>query len=177
LIKSHRRIASFLTMSKYCSFFYNPLLKRDFEYTYNSQYEEFVRLYNKEPIHINGHHHMHLCTNMLIDRLIPRGSKVRRSFTFSSGEKSFLRIIYRKIIDSILVRRYTCTECFFSATPTQNTERLRNVVKLAKSRNVELMVHPERKIEFDFLMSDEFFEMVSPVQVGNFSILCLEHRK
>ena len=171
LIKSHRRIASFLTMSKYCSFFYNPLLKRDFEYTYKAQYEEFVHLYNKEPTHIDGHHHMHLCTNMLIDRLIPRGSKVRRSFTFSSGERNFLNITYRKIIDSILMQRYTCTELFFSATPTQNIERQKNIINLAKSQNVELMVHPEKTIEFDFLMSDEFSQIVSCVQTGNYSNL------
>jgi predicted glycoside hydrolase/deacetylase ChbG (UPF0249 family) len=171
LVDSHRRIALFLGRNKYCSLFYNPWLRKDFDYVYKAEYEEYIRLYRKEPTHIDGHHHMHLCTNMLVSRIIPLGTKVRRSFTFSSGEKNILNIFYREIIDSILRRRYTCTEFFFSAKPTQNIVRLKNIVNLAKTRNVELMVHPEKKIEFDFLMSDDFFEMVSPVQTGNYSIL------
>jgi predicted glycoside hydrolase/deacetylase ChbG (UPF0249 family) len=166
-----QRIALFLKRNKYCSLFYNPFLKNDFDYTYRSQYEEYLRLYNKTPTHINGHHHMHLCMNVLAGRLIPGGSKVRRSFTFSSGEKNFLNRSYRKVVDSILMRRYTCTDFFFSISPLQNAARLRDIVNLAKFRNVELMVHPERLKEFDFLMTDEYLEIISTVERRSYSCL------
>ena len=139
------RTALFLKLNKYCSLLYNPFLRRDFEYVYKAQYEEYVHLYHKSPTHIDGHHHMHLCTNMLVDRLIPKGSKVRRNFTFSPGEKNILNSFYRSIIGSILKRRYTCTDVFFSIEPYQKNERLQSIVNLSKSSNVELMVHPERK--------------------------------
>lgn len=171
LCECQQRIVSFLSTYKYCSILYNPFLKRDFHYVYSAQYEEYVRLYKKVPTHIDGHHHMHLSTNMLADRLIPRGSKVRRSFTFSSGEKSIFNRFYRYTVDMILMRRYTCTDYFFSIWPPWQTERLRRIVNLAKSRNVELMVHPERKKEFEYLMTDEYFHMMSLVKTGNYGLL------
>ena len=171
LYESQQRIASFLNISKYCSILYNPLLKKDFHYVFNAQYDEYVRLYKKAPTHIDGHHHMHLCTNMLVDRLIPKGSKVRRNFSFFSGEKTILNRFYRNIIDKILMRRYTCTDYFFSIWPPWQTELMRRIVNLAKSQNVELMMHPERKKEFEYLMSDEYFRIISLVGTGNYGSL------
>lgn len=166
-----QRIALFLKRNKYCSLFYNPFLKSDFDYTYHAQYEEYLRLYNKTPTHVDAHHHMHLCTNMLVDRLIPRGYKVRRGFTFFSGEKKFLNRFYRHIVDVILTRRYICTDFFFSISPHQKIERLQSIANLSKSWNVELMVHPERKEEFDYLMSDNYLEIISDAQKINYSSL------
>ncbi len=171
LIECQQRISSFLKGNKYSFLLYNPLLKRDFHYIYTTQYEEYVRLYNKMPTHINGHHHLHLCTNMLAGGLIPRGTKVRRNFTFSSGEKNDLNRFYRRIVDGILIRRYQCTDFFFSLSLLLQTERLQRIVNLARSRNVEVMVHPERNEEFDCLMSDEYFNMICLVKIGNYGIL------
>lgn len=171
LIESQRRIVSFLKMSKYCSLFYHPGLRKEFEYVYNNEYEEYIRLYRKEPTHIDGHHHMHLCANMLVNKLIPKGFKVRRGFTLSSGEKNVFNRFYRRLVDVILLRRYTCTDYFFSITPHQNTERLQNIVNIAKSRSVELMVHPGRSDEYDYLMSDDYLQLISEVQKGSYASL------
>jgi predicted glycoside hydrolase/deacetylase ChbG (UPF0249 family) len=171
LLERQQRIASFLRRSQYCPLFYNPLLKRDFEYVYNAQYEEYVRLYNKKPSHIDGHQHMHLCTNMLVNRLISEGSKVRRSFTFSAGEKNFLNRFYRYIVDAILKRRYICTDFFYSISPHRTIERLIRIVNLSKSWNVELMVHPERLEEFDYLMSDEYLQVISDAERKSYCFL------
>lgn len=177
LIECQQRITSFLTSSKYSSLFYNPFLKKDFEYTYNAQYEEYMRLYNKEPSHVDAHHHMHLCTNMLVDRLIPTGSKVRRSFTFSSGDKNVLNRCYRRIVDAILTRRYNCTDLFFSLSLLLQTERLQSIVNLARSWTVEVMVHPEKNEECDCLLSDGYFDMISLLNTGNYGLLQQDYRK
>ena len=171
LLERQQRIASFMRRSNYCPLFYNPLLKRDFEYVYNAQYEEYLRLYNKKPSHNDGHHHMHLCTNMLVNRLIPEGYKVRRSFTFSAGEKNFLNRFYRYIVDAILTRRYICTDYFFDISPHHKIERLIRIVNLSKYRNVELMVHPERQEEFNYLMSDEYLQVISDAERKNYNFL------
>jgi len=151
--------------------FYNPLLRKDFDYVYKAEYEEYVRLYRREPTHFDGHHHMHLCTNMLVNKVIPRGSKVRRGFTFLSSERNVLNRNYRRIVDVILEQRYTCTDVFFSVTPPQNTERLRRIINLAKSKNVELMVHPERIEDFNCLMSDEFVQMIAEIKSDSYAFL------
>ncbi len=71
LRKHHDRIARFLSISKYALIFYNPGLRREFLYDYQAQLEEFQRLYGRAPSHFDGHQHMHLCTNMLLNRVIP----------------------------------------------------------------------------------------------------------
>jgi predicted glycoside hydrolase/deacetylase ChbG (UPF0249 family) len=171
LLECQRRIASFLKTNKYSFLLYNPLLKGDFHYVYSAQYEEYVHLYNKVPTHIDGHHHLHLCTNILAARLIPKGAKVRRSFTFSRGEKSAFNRFYRCIVDAIVTRRYNCTDFFFSLSLLLRTGRLQTIMNLARSRNVEVMVHPERNEEFDYLMSDAYFDMISAVNTGNYRLL------
>jgi predicted glycoside hydrolase/deacetylase ChbG (UPF0249 family) len=135
------------------------------------QYEEYMRIYGKEPTQIDGHHHMHLCMNMLVSNLIPKGFRVRKSFTVSSKEKNILNRFYRYVVDARLLRRYTCTDCFFSVVPLDNRERLKNIVNIAWSRNVELMVHPEKIEEYNYLVADDYLQMISHVAKGSYSCL------
>ncbi|MBI4684774.1 MAG: ChbG/HpnK family deacetylase [Nitrospirae bacterium] len=167
----HQHIANFLLKNKYCSLVYNPFLKKQFDYVYKAQYEEFVRLYNRIPTHINGHKHMHLCTNMIIDKPIPKGFKVRRSFSFASGEKSVFNRFYRYIVDKQLTNRYICTDFFFSISPVNNPGRLQRVINISNSSNVELMVHPEKEDEYNCLMSAEYLSMISNVKKCAYSEL------
>ena len=171
LIKSQRRIVSFLKMSKYCSLLYHPGLKKDFEYVYKWQYEEYTRLYHKEPTHIDGHHHMHLCTNMLVNRLIPEGTKVRRSFSSLLSKRSVFNRSYRHIVDSLVETRCKSTDMFFSITPPEDIERCQRIIVLSQSRNVELMVHPERSEDMDLLMSDHFSVLIGQTKIGSYAAL------
>src|SRR3972149_10130111 len=83
-------IVHFLKRNKYTILIYNPSLRKQFRYIFEAQVEEFIRLYGKSPSHIDGHQHMHLCANMVLDRIIPDGTGVRRNFSFMPGEKSFV---------------------------------------------------------------------------------------
>jgi predicted glycoside hydrolase/deacetylase ChbG (UPF0249 family) len=171
LIECQQHISSFLRRSKYCSLLYNPLLKRDFEYSYNAQYEDFVRLYNKEPTHIDGHHHMHLCSNMLFSKLIPKCSKVRRSFSFATGEKSMINRLYRSFVNRWLKRRHKCTDFFFSIASIRGSDRLRRIVELSLTHSVELMVHPENPDEYDYVLSAEFLQMIKGIKRDSYAVL------
>ena len=166
----HQRIAVFLSRNKYCFLLYNPLLKRSFDYVYKKQYEEYERLYNRAPTHIDGHHHMHLCANMVINEIIPRNMKIRRNFSFARGENNLFNRFYRHIIDMRLLKRYSCTDFFFSITPIK-FGRIQRIVGLAKSSNVEIMVHPENSAEYSYLMSDEYLNMINEVRKSTFSDL------
>jgi predicted glycoside hydrolase/deacetylase ChbG (UPF0249 family) len=171
LVNCQLQLAAFLENNRYATIVYNPFLKKEFEYVCMAQYDEYLRLYGMAPAHINGHRHKHLCSNILIDGLIPRGSKVRRTFTFNWGEKNGFNLIYRRLIDRIVENKYVCTNSFFSLMPLDKRDRLLKIINLSMKSVVELMVHPERKEEFNFLMSDEYFNMISGVKTGNYKLL------
>ena len=164
----HESLASFLSKNKYALLLYNPLLKKKFEYVYRSQFESYVCLYGKIPSHIDGHEHMHLCSNMLIDKTIPSGFKVRRNFSFDRGDKSLLNRAYRKIIDKWLMQRYITTDFFFCISPAIQSGNLQRVFNLSQCSNVELMVHPERPNECEYLMSDIYLSMFSKTKKGSY---------
>lgn len=164
----HERTSAFLRKSKYAQVLYNPMLHKPFEYLYQVQYQEFVRLYHRPPTHINGHHHMHLCGNVLFGNIIRRGLRVRRSFTFSKGERHLINRLYRKIVDTIVMRRFISSDMFFAAAASEPFSVLKGNVWLARSQNVELMVHVSSPQEVEFVMQPEFQEIVRSVPLGTY---------
>ncbi len=165
------RTRRFLTATKYSVLLYNPMLREQFRYLYQAQTEEFCRLYGAEPSHVDGHQHMHLCANMLFDRIIRTGERVRRSFSFWPGEKSALNRIYRRFVDAWLARRYRLTDFFFALSQTLEGERRERVMEVAKTAKVELMVHPRELKEYNCLLSDAFSEMLRRLEVGSYSLV------
>lgn len=169
LTEYHDRIINFLTFNKYAFLIYNPALRKAFQYVYQAQFDEFVRLYGKPPSHIDGHHHQHLCTNMLLDRVIPSGEKVRRNFYFWPDEKGRLNRSYRHLIDLSLAHRYLLTNYFFALSQCLQNDRLKRVTDLALTANVEIMTHPANAIEHSFLMSDDYFASLGRLEKGTYS--------
>src|SRR5215470_19308992 len=123
LRKAHDQIRRFLTAHKYALLIFNPLLIRQFEFVFATQLAEFNRLYGRSPSHLDGHQHLHLATNMLVQRVLPKGAKVRRSFSFRRGEKSFVNRWYRSMVDRSLMRRHHVTDYFFSLSDHLPPER------------------------------------------------------
>ncbi len=165
----HRRTVRFLKRTKYSQLIYNPLLQKAFAYSYEAQTEEFGRLFGKSPSHIDGHHHMHLCANLLFSKLIPVGTSMRRNFSFWPGEKSALNRAYRRLVDAWLARRYRLADYFSDLTQSITEKKLDRVMALAKSSNVELMTHPTVPSESAFLMSDEFAAILQDIETGTYS--------
>jgi chitin disaccharide deacetylase len=163
LRSNHQRIVRFLTRSKYAHLLYNPFLRSAFRHTFSAQFDEFVRLYGRLPSHFDGHRHMHNCTNMLVDRVIPLGSRVRRTFSFHPGEKSALNRGYRRMVDRRLVSRYRITDFFFALSQNQQPNRLAQVFGLASTAKVELMTHPVVPAERALLATDHFERDLSRV--------------
>jgi predicted glycoside hydrolase/deacetylase ChbG (UPF0249 family) len=171
LKEHHKRIIKFLRRNKYAQVLYNPLLRKAFAYSYHAQVEEFVRLFQKSPSHIDGHHHMHLCANILLSNLIPASTKLRRNFSFWPGEKSWLNRAYRELVDRWLVRRYRLTDYFFDLTQCIKGKKLDRVAALAKSSHVELMTHPHISAEEEYLMSDEFQVVLQRLEIGGYALV------
>jgi hypothetical protein len=170
-LEEHRRvIGDFLGKSRYRVLFYHPLLRRQFDYVFKAQYDEFMRLYKRRPAHINGHQHMHLCMNMIVGKVIPQGLGVRRNFYFARGEKDLFNRSYRFLIDQLLLRWFKCTDFFFSIRPIE-AERIKRILEFSKTFVVELMVHPEKKEDYQFLMSDEYGAEIRQLTMGNYTMM------
>ena len=162
------KLARYLRGHRLAPIVFHPGLVRCFEYVVSAQLDEFRRLYNSEPLRIDGHHHMHLCANVLMGRLIPKGTIVRRSFSFGRGEKSFANRSWRKIVDSLLARRHHLADFFFSLPPIAPS-RLRAILCLASKSVVELETHPVNADEYAFLISGGIRQSSDTVEFSSFS--------
>src|ERR1700704_960924 len=163
--KYHGTTSRYLIANKYAQVLYNPFLRKEFSYSYEAQAEEFVRLFRRRPSHIDGHHHMHLCANALLSKVIPAGVKMRRNFSFWPGEKSLLNRTYRALVDLWLARRYRLPDYFFDLTQCIQKRKLDRVAALAKASTVELMTHPVVREEREYLISDEFHIILEDLEV------------
>ena len=154
VVAAHEHVVRFLTRSKYALVLYNPFLRDQFRTVVEAQLEEFASLYGRAPAHIDGHQHQHLASNVLLDNLLPSGTLVRRSFSFFSGEKGLVNRGYRRCVDRLLQRRHRTTDYFFALEHRDQSAHLARVFKLAETADVELMTHPVRQGDFDYLMSE-----------------------
>lgn len=167
------KIAAYLLCRRLSQVIFHPGLTHSFEYVVAAQIDEFRRLYGSDPSRIDGHHHMHLAANVLLQGLLPRGIIVRRNFTFRAGEKSFINRTYRRTVDAWLGRRYQLVDLLFSIEPVADRKRLQKIVELAQDSVVELETHPVNGNEYQFLIRSGLAECSesSPVASSFGSIL------
>jgi len=99
---------------------------------------------------------MHLCENMLFQKLLPAGILARRSFSFQPGEKSLANRMYRKTVDWRLAHRYRLTDYLFSLIPLTPATRLDRIRSLAQHSMVEVETHPIQPEEYNFLTGKAF---------------------
>jgi chitin disaccharide deacetylase len=158
-----REISSYLLRRTFHRMIFHPGLARSFEYVVKAQLEEFCRLYGTLPGRIDGHHHMHLCANVLLGRLLPAGTLVRRNFSFRAGEKSLVNRLYRGALDRGLARRHRLVDFFFSLPPLDPPSRLERIFSLANQFTVEVETHPVHPEEYRFLMGEKFLQLTANV--------------
>jgi hypothetical protein len=151
LVEHQRKIAAYLLRHPLARAIFHPSLVRSFEYVVTAQVEEYCRLYGVQPERLDGHHHMHLSANVLLQRLLPAKTIVRRNFSFEFGEKGAMNLLYRKTVDKILSRRHCLTDYFFSLPPLEPQSRLQRILSLARQFDVEVETHPVNPEEYRFL--------------------------
>jgi len=166
LRERQRKLAAFLRSSRYASAIYHPLLAGSFDYVTRAQLDEFERLYGAPPRRIDGHHHMHLCANVVGQKLLPAGAIVRRNFSFESGEKSALNRWFRARQDKRLAARHRMADFFFSLPPLEPATRLERIFNLALHSDVEVETHPVNQNEFQFLTGGGLARYVCAVPVS-----------
>jgi chitin disaccharide deacetylase len=171
LVEHQRKVGGYLRRRSLAPIIFRRSLADSFEYLVQAQLEEFSRLYKTAPQRIDGHHHMHLCANVLYGKLLPAGTQVRRNFSFRPGEKSIANRLYRNFVDSRLARRYQLADFFFSLAPLVPARLLR-VFAIARESMVELETHPVNADEYHFLTQGEMLRQAGAVLVpGGFAAL------
>jgi len=168
LRRRQARVARYLNFHRFAQALFNPMLVNDFRSSVSVQWAEFKRLYGRPPEFVNGHHHMHLCANVLGQRLLPRRARIRGTFTFKSGEKIWVNRFYRSFVTHRLRKAYITPDCLYSVEPITDTARLRRIAQEATTRNVELEVHPEQLEQQEFLLDSRFHYLLAGAELGGF---------
>jgi hypothetical protein len=145
---------------------YYPGLARSFEYVVSAQIDEYHRLYGADPQRIDGHHHLHLCTNVVRDGLLPAGTVVRRNFSFLPGEKSLVNRLYRRAVDRRLAGRHRLVDYLYNLSPLEPADRLQRIFSLARNSVVELETHPINPEEHRFLTSGEMLGQLGDLTIS-----------
>lgn len=167
----HERVARYLNGSRLAPLIYHPLLAGDVRYLFECQLAEYRRLYSSEPTHLDGHHHMHLCANMLFSSLVPAGWRLRRNFSFTAGEKSWFNRTYRAWVDRWIARRHIVPDYLFSFSMCSDDAGLARVLELGRRTVVEVETHPEWDHEFHRLLNSAWVEALASVGKGSYSRL------
>ncbi len=167
LAERQRNVAAYLSRNRFSQVVFNPLLVKTFEYVVRAQIEEYCRLYGALPERIDGHHHMHLCANVIWGGLLPSGTTVRRNFSFQPGEKSLWNRLYRQAVDFQLARSHRMTDYFLSLVPFDPLNRLPQVFSLARRHVVEVETHPVNAQEYRFLLGDEIFRYTRDLRIAS----------
>ncbi len=172
ILKSyHATLVRYFIGKKFSRIVYNPLIKRQVEYCFKSQCDEFERLYGTFPTHIDGHHHIHLCANLMFSKIISSGIKIRRNVPFSKKEKNFFNYLWRSLIDVIIKKRFLTTERFFSLYSHNKEADLLVNFSLARDYNVEGMVHPGLLEEYTFIMSEKYAWFIREIPLVSYKTL------
>jgi len=166
-LRDHQeKLSRFLRWHRLAPAVYHPGLRSSFEYAVKSQLEEYERIYGAPANRIDGHHHMHLCANVLAQGLLPAGIIVRRNLSFAAGEKSPFNRFYRRVQDKQLARRYRLADFFFDLQPLEPRQRLKVIFKLAEQFDVEVETHPVHDVEYKFLVDGELTQFAGEVSVA-----------
>ena len=168
LRRQQKKVSDYLNWNRYAHALFNPFLSHAFGRLIKLQLSEFERLYGRLPHFVNGHHHMHLCANVLGQHLLPKKTRMRRPFSLKTGEKSWINRWYRTLVAHHVEKVFITTDYFYSIEPIDDMDRLRMIVREAMAKNVEIEAHPEHFEQQQFLLSAQFKSLLEGVKLQGF---------
>jgi predicted glycoside hydrolase/deacetylase ChbG (UPF0249 family) len=159
-----QRIAARLARHRWSRLLFDRSLEEDFAQVVGAQIEQYRWLYGREPGHVDGHRHLHLCENVLRRGLLPAGVRVRRNHSFGPGEKPWLNRAYRRWVDARVAARHPVTDRFHDLAACLQPGTLEGVFALAQAQQVELMTHPVRAAERECLLGERFGQLLAALR-------------
>lgn len=164
------KLMRFLSRHRYALTIYHPGLAGTFDYVVKAQLEEYEKQYGAPARRLDGHQHMHLCTNVIVQKLLPVGTIVRRNFTFEASEKGWMNRVYRHWQDRRLAKRHAMTDYFFDLIPLE-PQRLQRIGELARHHDVEIEAHVIHNEQYEFLMAGELSRLSGGAAVARGYVL------
>jgi len=164
LLERQAKIARYLH-NPFSRPFFHPGLVRSFEYVVSAQLDEYNRLYGTPPRRIDGHHHLHLCANVLFSGLLPVGTVLRPHFSREAGEKRIRNFFFRCYTQVILARRHRSVDRLFALRPLE-PERLLQIFSWSREVIVEVEAHPANSVEFEFLTDGALFRLLGDIPLS-----------
>jgi chitin disaccharide deacetylase len=139
------------------------------------QLEEFRARYEREPTHVDSHHHVHLCPDVFLSRALTPGIRVRQTLSFApaAGHRG-LRGSARRAKHELLARRFVTTACFWRAGELSEGDGavpIAEAAAYAADSPVEIMVHPSFASDLAVLRSDAWHGALHSAPLAPYSSL------
>jgi predicted glycoside hydrolase/deacetylase ChbG (UPF0249 family) len=138
------------------------------------QLESFRKTYAMEPTHLDSHHHVHVCPDVFFSGAIEKGTRVRQTLSRAPTARLGLNGVARQVKHDLLARRFVTTERFWRVRELSGADHsvpIAMAVELARSRSIEVMVHPSFGDELRALRSDAWLDVVTRAPLGAYSAL------
>jgi chitin disaccharide deacetylase len=137
-----------------------------------AQLEEFQRLYERPPTHVDSHHHLlETSPDAFLSRSLGRGLKVRNAHWPQGSLAREIKVNWRR---AVVRRRFITTDEFAdlrAVHPALGGEGLDRLLSASTERSVELMVHPGFDDELPILLSEEWRAQLDGRPLGSFAAL------
>ncbi|MGH2834302.1 MAG: ChbG/HpnK family deacetylase [Solirubrobacteraceae bacterium] len=138
------------------------------------QLDQYRERYGAEPTHIDSHHHVHVCPDVLWSKGFQLGMRVRQTLSPEPSKRNDLRHIPRRVKHELLARRYITTSFFWQPQEVASgfgTVPIAQAVDFADECPVEIMVHPSFEKDRKLLHSDRWLEALSHAPLGSYAEL------
>ncbi|PTL58467.1 ChbG/HpnK family deacetylase [Paraconexibacter algicola] len=155
---------------------YTRAVRRDVAAEIAVQLAEHRRLYGAPPGHVDSHHHVHVCPDVLLSPALPRGTRVRqtRSAPPGAGAPRTPQALASTAKATLMRRRFTTTSRFWAIAdvhPALEGAGLDAALAAARGRTVEVMVHPGFPDELPLLLADDWRAFVAAARAGDYGAL------
>lgn len=163
----HRKLIKFFVSWRYLRYLYIPAIHKSIRYCFRAQYDEFLRVFKKQPTHIDGHHHIHLASNLVFGAILPRGTKIRR-MRGPVGKTHPVNSILRDYFNLYLRTRYLIADFFYYVDDLMNDTSLARRVLSSMDVSSEIGVHPGDDRDWLTISSRRYLEMISLCPKGSY---------
>jgi predicted glycoside hydrolase/deacetylase ChbG (UPF0249 family) len=143
------------------------------------QLQEFRERYEREPTHLDSHHHAHVCPDVFLSPALARGTKVRQALSIApgaerSGARALLKTFARAAKQRQLARRFLTTERFWCAGELSDGDGavpIARVATYASTHTVEIMVHPSFESDLTVLRSAPWLRSLHEAPLASYAAL------
>ncbi len=143
------------------------------------QLEEFRALYEREPTHVDSHHHVHVCPDVFLSSALARGTRVRQALALAPGARKrsvrgLVQGLARASKQRLLSRRFLTTERFWCATELSGGDGAVSIVQAAAyaaTHTIEIMVHPSFESDVAVLRSGPWLRALHEAPLDSYAAL------